>query len=502
MKNFVSGGLRCDKSNITGLVVVPYPGSHNHFFVFSAATDTNGFTDDLQRRLAYTVLETTPQGLSVVVLDQQMLPGVQHFSQRQTAVRHANGRDWWHIVEAITPRAFYATLITPQGIGPTTVSPSVYGLDFIWGRRLGNIVAFPSGDSLLVTHGGVGVYVYSFDRCSGSIRPSRQVFNSIGTFTLPVLGNMARMSCISRNSRYAYVGFLTVNSSLPGFPEIIQLDLLTDSFSTVMDTVVPYDWYPGQLALGPDNRIYLAAGVENSNHPNGDDHSIALPGVHVIHYPDSAGAACQLETHSMLGSPTPFYTQHALPHFPDYRLGAVTGAAAHAGADTSIQPGGAAALGMPPAPNPNLVYSWSPATGLSCTACPSPTASPLVSTTYTLTVTDTSRHAACNFTEDTVRVCVGEPCGPVAAPEAATAQLAFTLYPNPAAGLATLRRPPAGAARDLTVSLYDAAGRTVSSLQWPAGAEALEIETRALPPGVYHIAVGGLFGTRLVVARD
>lgn len=35
-----------------------------------------------------------------------------------------------------------------------------------------------------------------------------------------------------------------------------------------------------------------------------------------------------------------------------------------------------------------ISYSWSPATGLSCTNCPNPVANPLVTTTYTVTVTD------------------------------------------------------------------------------------------------------------------
>lgn len=37
-----------------------------------------------------------------------------------------------------------------------------------------------------------------------------------------------------------------------------------------------------------------------------------------------------------------------------------------------------------------LTYSWAPSTGLSCTSCPNPIASPLVTTSYTVTVTNTS----------------------------------------------------------------------------------------------------------------
>lgn len=51
-----------------------------------------------------------------------------------------------------------------------------------------------------------------------------------------------------------------------------------------------------------------------------------------------------------------------------------------------------------------LTYAWSPAPGLSCTGCASPTATPAVSTTYTVAVTDA---AGCTKT-GTVHVSVGD----------------------------------------------------------------------------------------------
>ena len=46
-------------------------------------------------------------------------------------------------------------------------------------------------------------------------------------------------------------------------------------------------------------------------------------------------------------------------------------------------------------------YSWSPATGLTCTTCPNPTASPTVTTTYTASIT-----TACGIIKDSVKVTV------------------------------------------------------------------------------------------------
>ena len=55
----------------------------------------------------------------------------------------------------------------------------------------------------------------------------------------------------------------------------------------------------------------------------------------------------------------------------------------------------------------NSTYSWTPSEGLSCNDCPSPIASPSVTTTYTVTVTDDN---GCSG-QASVTVFVSEPCG-------------------------------------------------------------------------------------------
>jgi len=58
--------------------------------------------------------------------------------------------------------------------------------------------------------------------------------------------------------------------------------------------------------------------------------------------------------------------------------------------DTTICSGSSVDLGARVTVNGTapIVYDWSPATGLSCTNCPNPIATPLTTTTYTLTITD------------------------------------------------------------------------------------------------------------------
>ena len=53
-----------------------------------------------------------------------------------------------------------------------------------------------------------------------------------------------------------------------------------------------------------------------------------------------------------------------------------------------IDYGGSQQIEITVAPSSNYIYTWSPGASLSCTNCPEPVASPLVTTAYTLTITD------------------------------------------------------------------------------------------------------------------
>ncbi len=105
---------------------------------------------------------------------------------------------------------------------------------------------------------------------------------------------------------------------------------------------------------------------------------------------------------------------------------------ANAGDDVTICPGACVLLGAPadtsvvdsvgnPNPNSGITYSWSPSTGLSCTACPNPVACPATTQTYTLTVANAD---GCVSTDEVTVTVV--PDNSVAA---------FTTVPAPVSGV-------------------------------------------------------------------
>jgi hypothetical protein len=83
----------------------------------------------------------------------------------------------------------------------------------------------------------------------------------------------------------------------------------------------------------------------------------------------------------------------------------VVPAIANAGPDVSMcQGNGGVQIGTTGIPGGSVVYSWTPATGLSCTTCAQPIASPAATTTYQLTTTVTRKDGTTCSTTDNVTV--------------------------------------------------------------------------------------------------
>jgi len=217
-----------------------------------------------------------------------------------TAVRHANGRDWWIVKARYGSNAFDVFLLDPSGIHLDHIETAGEAIDRNGG--VGQAVFSPDG-SMYARNDGTTIAgpqrfkLYDFDRCSGSLGNMRE--DSI--FDMSYGQGMA----FSPNSRYLYVSTGTA---------LYQYDTEAEDFAASRVLIAEWDGYYApypshadffMMQLGPDNKIYIS-----STDP--------VYAIHIIHQPDEAGLACDLEIGMIL--PTFNYT---LPHFPHYRLGAL-----------------------------------------------------------------------------------------------------------------------------------------------------------------------------------
>lgn len=239
-----------------------------------------------------------------------------------TAVRHANGRDWWVVVPLFNGKKILRYLFTPEGVVDYGVfeleEPLVSGGGYALFSPDGNYYAhlsFHRSDENYVTF-------FHFDRCTGDFEEVERYFSSE---SLP-MGSLA----ISPNSRYLY--FTTLY-------DIRQFDLWAADISASMQIVAEYDghretmpisgidiptvFYVAQLA--PDGKIYIVS-------------SNTVRAVHVIESPDLPGEACDVRQHSLM---LPRLNK-TLPNHPNYNLPPLAGSPC----DT-LQPVSAAAEPLP-----------------------------------------------------------------------------------------------------------------------------------------------------------
>ncbi len=215
------------------------------------------------------------------------------------AVKHANGRDWWVVVNEKNANRFYRFLVGPNGI--QSLGGQEAGIPVIDG--VGQSVFSPNGRHYAVYNtvsSTLGAYIdlYDFDRCTGLLSNHKQFHFETNGF-----GGVA----ISPNSKFLYVNKRTVAYQYDlEAPDIWASRKLIATYDGFLD---PFSTTFYLMQLAPDGKIYACAtgGVKS---------------LHVIHSPDEPGAGCQYQQH---GIALPTYNSFSIPTFPNYRLGPLDG---------------------------------------------------------------------------------------------------------------------------------------------------------------------------------
>ena len=281
---------------VQGNLLLPLPGFDNIYYLFHEEYTWVGGSDQIRiYTLYYSVIDMEANNGAGLVSPVN-IPLIQDTLQYGaiTATRHGNGRDWWIIVPKANSNLYYKVLLSPDGA-------EVYHTQSIGSAvlsSLGQSVISPNGTAYIRSSSDsfnepIYLDVYDFNRCSGELSNHRHFEY------LPAAGSGV---AISPNSRYLYFSVAF---------SIIQYDLWADDIEASGIVVAEYDGYesPFQTTfwlqqLAPDNKIYI-----NCTNPT--------TVIHIIHSPDSAGLACNIEQH---GLQLPTLNAFTIPNSPWYRL--------------------------------------------------------------------------------------------------------------------------------------------------------------------------------------
>ncbi|NRA49125.1 MAG: T9SS type A sorting domain-containing protein, partial [Phaeodactylibacter sp.] len=250
--------------------------------------------DVITDRILYSVVDMSAnQGLGRVVEKNVALFEEHTAAGQLTAVRHANGEDWW-VVSALDQSPEYAFFLL-DNMGTEFSHIDSIGLPASYRGSRGGQANFSPDGQYYARYSADGLFLMEFDRQAGEL----SAFQHIPIPDVHARGGVA----FSPSSELCYVS---------AFDTIMQFDLMAPDIGASGTVVAVYDGFVdlfaitfGNLQLGPDCKIYCKVFA-------------AVPYLHVIHQPNERGTACQVEQRGVV---LPYRNYSMLPHFPNYRLG-------------------------------------------------------------------------------------------------------------------------------------------------------------------------------------
>lgn len=288
------------------MLILPRPGKLGRYIYFHHTIEPN-IADG---KVLYSEIDMmSNNGKGKVILKNQILRGPVQKEWALTAVKHGNGRDWWIIVPQEKVNIYNLYLLTPDTIaGPfaqdwENSEASQY-------EKFGlNVVISPDGMKFArMTNSDVSVpkiYLYEFDRCSGTFSMPR-------TIHMPDSTEFSPWIAISPNSKLLYLQ--------SGQTKLYQYDLSASDISASVKLVGLYDGFEtpqgfsgefNAMALAPNNKIYMCC-------------TSGIYYYHTIHKPDRLGTACDFRQHDL---ELPTVSNNLMPNFPNFRLGPLDGSA-------------------------------------------------------------------------------------------------------------------------------------------------------------------------------
>lgn len=267
-------GLSSQSSSSQGTILAPMPGDTSKYYVFNVSQVFNQ-----NPGLRYSVVDMTLNGgFGDIIPGQKNILMGTNMVEKQVAIRHANGLDFWVLTVDYTDTTFKAFLVDCNGPSNVPVVSSPGGMGPQNGQGLGTLNVSPDGKHVMLCNLSRHAGLYDFDNATGIIS------NPIVFTTDP--GQSAEFS--PDNSKLYYFDRLN-------WPwKLMQHDITSGNPTTILNNGIVIqsgtNGIGAAMQLAADGKIYI---VNNLN------------GMSVIENPNAAGAACgfQYNTVSLTAYP-------------------------------------------------------------------------------------------------------------------------------------------------------------------------------------------------------
>jgi len=291
------------------------PKATDEYYIFTYTMSDGAYDDWIGNiffrtdMLSYHVVDMKENnGLGkVIVKNQILMKDAILSSNRLTAVKHGNGRDWWLVAPHQKEHVFYLFLVTQEGVsGPFTKSVDYPVIDSFFGGQYGQSTFNRNGDKYAYcTSTSKGIYVLNFDRCTGDF--SKYHFYSLPRDTTLSL-DWPSGTTFSPNDSFLYAS-TSYN--------IFQFDIYDTSANSIqfihgpdVDSANEFFQEYSNLYIGGDDKLYI-----------GNFHGVKST-MSYIEYPNRRGNASGFCRRCLQ---IPNNNAQGLPNIPNYHLGKKVG---------------------------------------------------------------------------------------------------------------------------------------------------------------------------------
>ena len=285
-----------------GTIFIPDPGNEDRYYLFHIALDY-GISNPYfaGQRYYYSLIDASENGgLGKVVDKNQLILEDSAVGGYISAVKHANGRDWWVVSPHRVANKYFVFLVTPEGV--KSPLEQVIG-DSLPGPCCGMTLFSPNGEKYFRSTTPSGLQILDFDRCTGVF--SNPIF--IPTDSIGYSGPAGLAA--SNDNHFLYV---STNKFLFQY-DLFATDIPSSKVFLAQNDSTYYNPEKGTFhhaRLAPDGKIYLVS----LNY---------VPEMAVVQFPERQGLASKVEQH---GYKLPaLYGNDFIFNFPHYRLGPVDG---------------------------------------------------------------------------------------------------------------------------------------------------------------------------------
>ena len=283
-------------SSTQAALIVPQPGSSRYFYVFT----TDDFcVDHLQYGFRYSVVDIClDNGLGAVIPNRKNIKLIDTVAEKLTAVRHANGVDYWVITHKYFSDAFYSYHLSSAGIVDTVIShigsrhPTGVGV----GASIGEFKASPNGQKLAIVNGqdvtDITEY-FDFDKSTGIVSncvsiQTNPLYSYYGVSFSPDNSKLYISCWLNNNGIYQFD--LNAGSGNPDSVKASKKTIITNSGSWAMQ-------------LAPNGKIYVAQNINSGQY------------ISCINNPNNSGLNCNFVASAIYLNGDTSY--NGLPNFID-----------------------------------------------------------------------------------------------------------------------------------------------------------------------------------------